>query len=133
MIFQNFKAPVLGVDNGQLKVLSSRPNGVSTQAQSESKKVETISYNGELDAEMNKVEKVISAMPGAAIKTKKRDYLYAVFTTPLMRYRDDVEVYLNEDRKELHFRSASRVGYSDLGVNRKRYDAFAEQFSKVNR
>jgi len=129
MIFQNFKSPELGVQNGQFKPLGSRPNSVSTQTKSISKKVEPIAFNSDLKSQMASVESIISDMPGASIKQKESDYLYAVFTTPLLRFKDDVEIYLDGNKKELHFRSASRVGYSDLGVNRKRYEAFS---SKLN-
>ena len=129
MIFQNFKTPELGVQNGQFKPLGSRPNGVSTQTKSNAKKVEPIVFEGDLESQMARVEKIIAAMPGSSIKQKENDYLYAVFTTPLMRFRDDVEIYLDHNSKELHFRSASRVGYSDMGVNRKRYDAFTRKLN----
>ena len=69
-------------------------------------------------------------MPGAVIEQQESDYLYAVFTSPLMRFKDDVEVYIDESSNLVHFRSASRVGYSDLGVNRKRYEAFALALAK---
>ena len=47
-----------------------------------------------------------------------------------MRYVDDVEFYINEKNKIIHFRSASRIGYSDLGVNRKRMEEIVKMFKK---
>ena len=78
---------------------------------------------------MNKVVSVVSNMPGAQIKQQTDVYLYAVFTTKIMRFKDDVEIFLDDDAKLLHYRSASRLGYSDLGVNRKRYNSFASAFN----
>jgi uncharacterized protein (DUF1499 family) len=51
-----------------------------------------------------------------------------VFTTRLFRFKDDVEFYIDADEGQVHFRSASRVGYSDMGANRKRYQAFKELY-----
>jgi uncharacterized protein (DUF1499 family) len=114
----------LGVRNKQLSPLSKKPNCVSTQTDVLSKKVNALVYSEDIQEQMAKVTKVISGMAGAEIRQKSENYLYAVFTTKIMRFKDDVEVYLDDDAKLLHFRSASRLGYSDLGVNRKRYEAF---------
>lgn len=118
----------LGVKNKQLAKLSSKPNCVSSQTESTSKKVKPIQYSVSAKEQMNKVVSVVSNMPGAKIKQQTGVYLYAVFMTKIMRFKDDVEIFLDEDEKLLHFRSASRLGYSDLGVNRKRYNAFASAF-----
>jgi uncharacterized protein (DUF1499 family) len=46
----------------------------------------------------------------------------AVFEIPVFGFRDDLQMKIEgEDRNHvLHIRSASRTGYSDLGVNRRR-------------
>ena len=54
-------------------------------------------------------------------------YLHATFVTPIMRYKDDVELRLDDDR--IHIRSASRVGYSDLGANRQRVARLTVEFA----
>tara|TARA_R110002072_G_scaffold45422_6_gene126357 strand:+ start:10716 stop:11105 length:390 start_codon:yes stop_codon:yes gene_type:complete len=117
----------LGVKNKQLSLLAKKPNCVSSQAEGKAKKVNPINYSLTEAQQMDKVSNVISNMSGADIKQKTDNYLYAVFTTKIMRFKDDVEVYLDDETKLLHFRSASRLGYSDLGVNRKRYEAFAKE------
>lgn len=117
----------LGVRNGKLAELSKKPNCVSSQTTHDSKKVKPFKYNGDLKEQMSKVQKAISEMSGVEVKQNSDNYLYAVFTTKIMRFKDDVEVYLDDESKILHFRSASRVGYSDLGVNRKRYEAFVSK------
>ena len=124
MNIENTTRKDLGVKNKQLAVLSKKPNCVSSQTDSPAKKVREISYTLSLKEQMAKVVDTLSAMPGTHIKQRSDNYLYAVFTTKLMRFKDDVEIYLDDDAKLIHFRSASRVGYSDLGVNRKRYDPF---------
>ncbi|MFT6029628.1 MAG: hypothetical protein ACI8O8_001364 [Oleiphilaceae bacterium] len=117
----------LGVRGSKLSELSSKPNCVSSQAMNDSKKVNPLKYSGDLKEQMDKVVNVISGMSGVEVKQKSDNYLYAVFTTKIMRFKDDVEIYLDDESKTLHFRSASRVGYSDLGVNKKRYAAFVSK------
>jgi len=124
MHIQNNLKPELGVKNGALNALSRKPNCVSTQTDVKAKKVPAIAYQKSLSEQMQRVISVIESMPGATIKQCSSNYLYAVFTTKIMRFKDDVEIYLDDAAKTLHFRSASRVGYSDLGVNRKRYESF---------
>ena len=45
-----------------------------------------------------------------------------VFISRLMRFRDDVEFLLDREARVFHVRSASRVGYSDLGANAARVE-----------
>ncbi|MEM9898790.1 MAG: DUF1499 domain-containing protein [Pseudomonadota bacterium] len=61
------------------------------------------------------------AAEGGEIVQQSDEYIAAVFTTKIMRYKDDVEFRL--DDAAVHVRSASRVGYSDLGANRKRIES----------
>lgn len=56
----------------------------------------------------------------AKIIKRNEGYLYAEFTSKLMKFVDDVEFSFDSTDKEIHFRSASRLGHSDLGVNEKR-------------
>jgi uncharacterized protein (DUF1499 family) len=49
-------------------------------------------------------------------------YLHYEATSLLLRFVDDVEFLLDDQAKIIHFRSASRTGYGDLGVNRKRME-----------
>ncbi|MEQ8230714.1 MAG: DUF1499 domain-containing protein [Gammaproteobacteria bacterium] len=58
---------------------------------------------------------------GGRIVSERDGYLHAVFRTPLFGFADDVELRLDGDA--VHWRSASRVGHSDLGANRRRLEA----------
>lgn len=124
MNIQNKLKPELGVKAGKLSPLSRKPNCVSTQSGAKAKQVPALAYQKNISDQMQRVIKTIESMPGAKIKQCEGNYLYAVFTTKIMRFKDDVEVYLDDAEKKLHFRSSSRLGYSDLGVNRKRYETF---------
>lgn len=64
----------------------------------------------------------------ARIDERGEGYLHAVFTTSILRFKDDVELRLDAEARVVHVRSASRVGYSDLGKNRKRVEALRRDF-----
>jgi len=125
LAFQNLQTPThLGVKDGKLAPMPSKPNAVSSQTDVADKKVEPLPFKDSLEETLAQVKSALTAMEGQETQTQQSDYIYTIFTTPLMRYHDDVEVYLDEDTRLVHFRSQSRAGYSDRGVNRKRYEAF---------
>lgn len=64
----------------------------------------------------------------ARVEERAEGYLRAVFVTRLLRFRDDFEARLDPEASLIHVRSASRIGYSDLGANRKRVEALREAF-----
>ena len=65
---------------------------------------------------------IIQAMSRTKLVEEDESYLHYEFTSLLLRFVDDVEFLFDDESKTLHFRSASRTGYSDLGVNRKRME-----------
>ena len=71
---------------------------------------------------MQAIKNAVASHGGAEQVSETSDYLRVVFVTPKMRFRDDVEFYLDAENKEVHFRSASRAGKSDMGLNRQRHE-----------
>ena len=65
----------------------------------------------------------------AEVTERSEGYLRAVFKTRLLRFRDDFEARLDAEARSIHVRSASRLGYSDLGANRKRVEALRAAWS----
>ena len=61
-------------------------------------------------------------LPRAKLVEEDEDYLHYEFTSLLLRFVDDVEFVFDDATRTIHFRSASRTGYSDLGVNRRRME-----------
>lgn len=120
--WQNSQTPTLGVVDGKLSPLGSRPNSVSTQSEGPSKKVETLAMKDSLEATKQSLLSAIDAYGGAEYIAVEDDYIYVVFVTPTMKYKDDAEFWIDTDNKEVHFRSSSRAGYSDRGLNRQRYE-----------
>jgi len=78
---------------------------------------------------MDTLTSLVQGMPRAKIVERTGDdYLYAVFTTPLFGFCDDVEFFVAADDGVVHVRSQSRLGYGDGGVNRKRVEAIRRKW-----
>ena len=118
----------LGVQGGKLASCPSSPNCVSSQA-SDNHAIAPLRFSGDAEAALRKLKAVVEGMPRTRIIESKPGYLYAEFSTALMGFVDDVEFYC--DGAAIQVRSASRLGYSDLGVNRKRVDAIREAFERA--
>ena len=120
----------LGVHDGKLKPPSATDNSVSSQAalypdhpQRTSAAIAPLALRGDGPATVARLARLVAAMPGARIVRSDPDYLYAQFTTPLMKFVDDVEFWYDPSAQVIQVRSASRIGERDLGVNRKRVEA----------
>ncbi len=118
----------LGVTDGQLAPCPSSPNCVSTQATDRHHAIEPLRFTGSADAARERLVQVLTAQPRAKIITQTDNYIHAEFTSRLFRFVDDVEFFIDEEKSVIHFRSASRVGYSDLGANRQRMERIRQAF-----
>jgi uncharacterized protein (DUF1499 family) len=106
-----------------LKRCPSSPNCISSQADPADSQhyMAPVEVAGSVDDVLNAVQAVLDESPAAMIQGRSRNRIDSVFTTRIFRFKDDVS-FVVEDGK-LHFRSASRMGHSDLGANRKRMTA----------
>lgn len=113
----------LGVRAGRLAACPAKPNCVSSQAEDEAHRIAPFAFEGSATDAMAKLGRVIAAQPGATVVTRNGGYLYATFETPVLGFVDDVEFAADAARHVIDVRSASRLGYRDFGVNRKRIEA----------
>ncbi|MES2958751.1 MAG: DUF1499 domain-containing protein [Pseudomonadota bacterium] len=120
----------LGLRDGRLKPPSKTPNSVSSQAglwadhpQREGAQIAALQVQGGGPATLERLARVIESMDGARIVERRSDYIYAQFTTKLMRFVDDAEFWFDPVAGVIQVRSASRVGRKDFGVNRARVEA----------
>lgn len=120
----------LGVRGGRLAPCPDSPNCVSTQAARESQRMDVIPLTIDVADAIETLRRIVTAMPRARIVTADGDYLHAEFTSALFRFVDDVEFFVNREHGVIHFRSASRAGYSDLGVNRQRMQTIVAAFQR---
>ena len=119
----------LGHSNGKLSSLPDSPNAVSTQTTDDDRKMAALKMNGSVDENMNRLVKIIAQLPRTAIVEQTNQYLHVEFTSLIFRFVDDVEFYLDQSAGLIHFRSASRVGHSDMGANRRRMESIIEQWN----
>jgi len=107
------------------------PNCVSTQSTDTRHKIEPIEYKmSSLDA-INKIINIIKSTERTKIISQDENYLKIEFKSKIFRFVDDVEFIFDDDNKIINFRSASRIGYGDLGVNRKRMERIRILFNVV--
>ena len=126
--FSGTRPANLGVKNGQLLECPGTPNCVSSQSADPKSQIAPLTYADSPQQAIARLKAAIEAQPRAKIITAEGNYLYAEFTSALMGFVDDVEFYLDEAAGVIQVRSASRLGQSDLGVNRKRIEAIRSQF-----
>lgn len=120
----------LGLKNGHLKPPANNPNSVSSQASLHAKHpfrgyadIASLAYTGDGAAALARAVSIVKAMPGTTVVEEKPGYVYAQCQTRWLKFTDDLELALDESARVIHVRSASRLGKSDLGVNRKRVEA----------
>ncbi|MDA1371233.1 MAG: DUF1499 domain-containing protein [Proteobacteria bacterium] len=106
----------IGIQNGRLTPCPESPNCVSSFAGDETHRIEPIAAN------LNQIERVLLSLDEANIVNAQDAYIYAEFTSRIMRYVDDVEFMYDSAAGVTHVRSASRLGYSDMGANRNRIE-----------
>nr|WP_272908876.1 DUF1499 domain-containing protein [Nitrospina gracilis] len=122
----------LGVTGGRLAPCPDSPNCVSSFATDAEHKVEPLTFQGEPEAVMQAIQEELARRDRVEIVTQQPHYLYAEFTSRVFRFVDDVEFLIDAETKTLHFRSASRLGRSDLGVNRERVESIRKALTVKN-
>jgi uncharacterized protein (DUF1499 family) len=118
----------IGLVDGKLHPVPTTPNCVCTQAPESDRqhRMEPWSFSVAADAVMAALVKALESQPRTTIVTREPRYLHAISKSKLIGFADDVEFLIDESARKVHFRSASRVGYGDWGVNRKRMQALGE-------
>jgi len=120
----------LGARDGRLKPPSMTPNSVSSQAllypehpMRDYARVEPFVLQGSGPQTIERIRRVVEAMTGAKVVQANSGYLYAQFTSRMLKFVDDVEFWFDPQAGVIQVRSASRLGRKDFGVNRARIEA----------
>jgi uncharacterized protein (DUF1499 family) len=128
----------LGIHGGKLKPPSKTPNSVSSQAslypdhpQRAYADIAPLPLRGGANATLDRIADIIESMEGGKIIRREPGYIYAQFTTRLMKYVDDAEFWYDPSAEVIQIRSASRLGSSDLGVNRKRIESIRQKLDSI--
>ena len=119
----------LGSKGGRLSDCPSSPNCVCSQGADTDHGIEPLPLTGEPATAWQRLQRIVSALPRARIVKVDDHYMHVEFTSLLCQYVDDVEFLADPAAGKIHVRSASRIGHSDLGVNRARVEQIRSRWS----
>ncbi len=129
--FSGTRPANLGVTNKQLAACPNTPNCVSSQSDDSEHQVSPLTFSAAPEKAFADLKGLVSSLERAEVVTATDDYLHVEFTSKLMGFVDDVEFYLDREANVIHVRSASRLGKSDLGVNRKRVEEIRSRLATL--
>lgn len=121
--------PKVQLVDGRLRPCPESPNCVSSESDVASSRVEPLSFQGAPEKAWGDLKETIREM-GGKVQEEHDGYLWTTFTSKLFRFVDDVEFRMVPTDRMIHVRSASRKGYSDLGVNRRRVEKLRALFNQ---
>jgi uncharacterized protein (DUF1499 family) len=121
----------LGLKNGSLSVCPDTPNCVVSQNADKTHSIAPIPYNTDLDKAREILLQVLTVVPRTQAIAQTPNYIRAESKSRIFGFIDDVEFYFPNNEKVIHVRSASRVGESDLGVNRRRIEQIRLAFQDL--
>ena len=132
MVSQNQKpSQELGMEGQRFKEIGMKPNAVSTQTIQSDKRIDALPMKATLEESVTAMKEAFAQYGGIVIKEEQSNYLYATAATKIVKFKDDIEVFFNETTQRVEYRSMSRVGYSDMGLNRTRYEAIAKLYEAL--
>jgi uncharacterized protein (DUF1499 family) len=117
-----------GLSGSRLAPCPASPNCVSSLASAESQRVEALRFSGDAAQAQSRLLNVLKGMERVHIVRVEETYIHAEFRSALLGFVDDVE-FLFDPPGAIQMRSASRLGYSDFGVNRERVAAIRARFA----
>jgi len=133
-LFSGTRPESLGVHDGRLAPPKRTPNNVSSQTDKNTDAehyIEPLHYTGDAGRAWAALCRIVESMPRVKVVKVEPNYLYAEFTSKLMRFVDDTEFYLDEKAGVIQVRSASRLGKGDFGVNRARIEYIRAKLARA--
>jgi uncharacterized protein (DUF1499 family) len=122
-----FGAP--GLRDGRLAGCPDSPNCVSTESYRDKHSIAPLTFRSSTGDALECLTRIITGMKRAKIVAADGNYIGAEFRT-LLGFVDDVELYVDDKSRTIRMRSASRIGYSDFGVNRRRLEEIRNRFDR---
>ena len=112
-----------GLVEARLTKCPDKPNCICTEFEADATHyIDPIGYSQSNAAEvLSRLKNSVREM-GGSIQAETDNYLAATFSSSIFRFVDDLEIRIGKDLNIIHLRSASRVGYGDGGVNKKRIE-----------
>ncbi len=122
----------LGLHQAHLTECPASPNCVLSQDPDASHAIDPLVYSGDRTEAQKTLLKVLSVVPRTQIVEQSDDYIRAQSVSRIMGFTDDLEFYFHKNENIIHVRSASRLGESDLGVNRRRIEQIRLALKDLN-
>ncbi len=122
----------LGLHDGRLAECPEAANCVCSQSDAEAHRIGALRISEkhlESSREMfvDQLASAVESLSGSTITERSENYIHAECKSMIFRFVDDFELYVDWENGNLHFRSASRIGYSDLGANRRRVELIRQE------
>ena len=118
----------VGVTDGRFFPCPKSPNCVSSMSEEQTHYIEPFNYPTEKQQAFHTLQRMLAGLDLATIIAQSDNYLHVEFKSRYLGFVDDVEFYFPNNEPLIHIRSASRLGYYDLGVNRKRMNSLRSQY-----
>ncbi len=118
-----------GIQDGQLAPCPPTPNCISSRPDA-TDPLPPISYNDTPEQAMQRLVAAVQAEPRSTILTQTENYLHVQFRSLVFGFGDDAEFLFTKNANRIQFRSAARMGHSDLGVNRARMERITQRMQE---
>ena len=107
------------------------PNCVSSETLSKARFIKRFKTGDRPEESWELLTDILDRTSNCRVISQDSSYIHAEFRTRLLRFVDDVEFRLESEIGEIAVRSASRVGYSDLGTNRRRLESIRKRLERL--
>ena len=124
-----------GLIDGRLSNCPDSPNCICTENKDHTDHYMSpinITEHSDLDFNPFLTLKRIVIDIGGTIKIENENYIAAMFSSSIFGFVDDFEIRIDKKNNMIHLRSASRVGRSDFGVNKKRIELVKKRYNAAS-
>ena len=121
---------VTQASENKLAACPNSPNCVSSQATGADHFIAPFKIVGNVEEAWAALKNALISQSRTVITSETSETLHAQATSLVFRFVDDIDAILDADAKLIHIRSASRTGYGDFGVNRKRVETLRSQLQQ---
>ena len=104
------------------------PNCVSSADTNRGHHIRPLRFQGSAKDAQYRLLNILNKFGRSKVITFEENIIQVEFTSSLLGFVDDVEFHFDNFEKIVHVKSASRVGFSDLGVNRRRIENIRKLF-----
>ncbi|MCB9076301.1 MAG: DUF1499 domain-containing protein [Anaerolineaceae bacterium] len=121
----------IGLIAGRLAPCPASPNCVSTQADDVEHHLDPIPYTLSLTETRTVLLEIVWSLPRTDVLSITPNYIHAISQTLVFGFLDDTEIYIDDEAKLIHLRTAARLGYGDRGLNRRRAEKIVAKFKDM--